>query len=302
MLQRRRLDHYFSALRLSANCQLDRCGSLKQWMCKARQILSPYVVSSANTGVCAFSSFFSEQISLLCPGRPGTKQLKLYGQFHQWHADVSQTWKEIIHHPFCFSWCNIFCTRKKLQQHWWSSWTCSAYSLTTTKRGKEGSRTLPDGVPTPFCFARERWPALILKIWTRRPSNWGLRIVQVRLCLLRTMWFQLHLATISLVPSHTRVKKDCYMYMNTVNTTWSIARLAFASVCLFVCLFVCLLFVCLLDWLADSLIDWLVGWEYALQRVSGIVDCKIQIAYLDSLQCQHESFWSGKKWNYFFHS
>lgn len=105
MLQRRRLDHYFSALRLSANCQLDRCGSLKQWMCKARQILSPYVVSSANTGVCAFSSFFSEQISLLCPGRPGTKQLKLYGQFHQWHADVSQTWKEIIHHPFCFSWC-----------------------------------------------------------------------------------------------------------------------------------------------------------------------------------------------------
>lgn len=31
--------------------------------------------------------------------------LKLYGQFHQWHADFSQTWKEIINHPFCFSWC-----------------------------------------------------------------------------------------------------------------------------------------------------------------------------------------------------
>ena len=112
MLQRRRLDHYFSALGLSANCQLDRCGSLKQWMCKARQMLSPYVITvccivSKYRGMCLQFILQWTNFFFCVPGDrvQNNLTLKLYGQFHQWHADVSQTWKEIIHHPFCFSWC-----------------------------------------------------------------------------------------------------------------------------------------------------------------------------------------------------
>ena len=138
----------------------------------------------------------------------------------------------------------ICCTRKKLQQHWWSPWTCSAYSLflvaVECRRRVSLYHPKLDWRAFGWKWSSGRiqnsswWGALSVigsfltthrfaspgdadRLWYWKHGRAGprsrLRIVQVRVCLLCIMRFQLQLATISLVPSHSHVNQDCYEYV-----------------------------------------------------------------------------------------
>ena len=221
--------------------------------------------------------------------------LKLYGQFYQWHADFSQTWKEIINLPFCFSWC----TSSAPGRNYSSIGDRLGRVRPTRLQQPSGGRKAPE-LFLMGCWHRFASPGNADRLWYWKHGRAGPQIDDCEFyksayvsnvlcqCDFRCSWLQSPLF-------HLTLALRRIVMFNHIVYEYSQYYLMHCPFGFRQRLFACLL-AWLIDWLIDWLIGWLVGWLVGWLRRCFATTCLRTCRLQDSdniLRLFRMSAWSG---------